>query len=136
MFPEIFPLTETTGAEADRQEGNIIVQPIGTLNQVINVVVESDPCPKMLWTFTRSSGTTMNVTSGSQFTLNDPCMDDTESSPYNFTLTIANLTEATSGQYSVAFTVLSTVVRLERLLVTVPSKSVFSVSLCVGKEKK
>ncbi len=47
VLPMVAPLINTSGAMTDRHEGNLIVEPLGTLNRVINTVVTSDPCPSV-----------------------------------------------------------------------------------------
>ena len=118
-MPEVVPLTENnTGAREDRLEGTVIVAEDESLNFVVTTVVNSDPCPSIFWTFEGA-----NITSGDMYTFNDPCSVAESSSPYTFTLTIANLTAATSGRYSAALTNLAGSVNLPGLLVSIPSKN-------------
>ena len=131
VFPVISSLVNTSGAVPDRRLGNVIVEPSGTLNVLISALVESDPCPMVAWRFEGRDPAVRTE----EFILNSPCSDPEESSPYNFTLTIANLTSNTSGVYSADFTVQNTVVPLPPLFVTVPGvshvKSTSLVCVCV-----
>ena len=114
--PSIMPLTATSDVVADRMLGSVIVEPVGTLDRMITAVVTSDPCPTVVWEFNGSSITINNT----EFMVSDPCGGE-NLSPYMFTLTIANLTEETSGEYSAVFTIPNAQpVRLERLFVTIP----------------
>ncbi len=112
------PLTENnTDARVDRLEGTVIVPENDFLNFVVEVVVNSDPCPHtVFWTFHGS-----NITGGDMYTFNDPCAVDGLPS-HIFTLTIANLTTATSGRYSATFANLAGSVSLPGLLISIPSK--------------
>ena len=102
------------GAEEDRDFGVLLVKPEGTLNVDFFVRVESDPCPTVQWSLNGTS-----ITNGSDYIISNPCARG--SSPYTFILTIAKLTECTSGNYSAVFTFLQTQVLLPKAFVTVPS---------------
>ncbi len=112
------PLTESnTDARVDRLEGTVIVPGNNFLNFVVEVVVNSDPCPPtVFWTFKGS-----NITGGDMYTFNDPCSVN-GLPPYTFTLTIASLTASTSGRYSATFANLAGSVSLPGLLISIPSK--------------
>ena len=112
------PLTATNPtAVTDRLVGNLIVAEPLTLDLVVTAMVDSDPCPTVQWSFMG-----IDITNGAMYTMNDPCADSAAQSPYPFTLTIANLTSATSGEYSAVFTneILATSTVLPDLFVTVP----------------
>ena len=97
--------------------GNLIVADPGTTNLVITTVVVSDSCPSVQWAFHE-----VNINTGADYTVSDPCSDSSNSSPYTFTLTIATLTTDTSGEYSAVFSYLGTSQPLPALFVTVPGK--------------
>ena len=109
----------------DERVDYLISEAPGATNLVISVTVISDllnlatddPCPSVQWTFNGA-----NIQNNSDYTVSDPCSDGSSRSPYIFTLTIANLTTETSGEYSAVFTVLTTSVTLSTIVVTVPSK--------------
>ena len=114
--PVVSALTTTNPtAEPDRREGTVIVAAPGTLNVTVFVEVTSDPCPTVQWSI---NDTDISVDSPDYF-INNPCGDGS-SSPYTFTITIANLTSATSGQYSAVFRNLADSTTLPGLYVTVP----------------
>ena len=113
--PVVQPLPDsTTGAVPDRYEGVLLV---GELNDpdVVVARVESDPCPTVQWRFNGN-----DIASGDIYMISDPCTDPNSASPYEFTLTIANLTSATSGRYSAVFTHFSGSDTLSNFLVTIP----------------
>ena len=101
-------------AASDRIEGTVIVADSGTPNVTVVVEVASDPCPEVQWSI---NGTIITDNSANYF-FNNPC--GVNSSPYNFTITIASLTLATSGQYSAVFSHLAGSTTLPGLYVTVP----------------
>ena len=112
------------GATPDRQVGSFIVADPGTTDVVISVVVESsscpsadpcDSCPSVQWAFRG-----VNIDTGVDYTVSDPCSDISNSSPYTFDLTIATLTSETSGAYSAVFSYLDTSQPLPSVFVTVP----------------
>ena len=116
VHPSIMPLTATSDAVADRLLGSVIVEPVGTLNRMITAVVTSDPCPSVMWEF---NGEVISD-SNPEYTVSNPC-GGADFSPFTFTLTIANLTQATTGNYSAVFSIPNAEpVRLERLFVTIP----------------
>ena len=98
----------------DRYEGILLV---GELNADVRVValVESDPCPTVQWRFNG-----IDIASFINFMISDPCTDPNPVFPYEFTLTIVNLTSATSGRYSAVFTHFNGSTSLPDFLVTVP----------------
>ena len=105
-------------AVRDHIEGTVIVADSGTPNVIVVVEVASDPCPEVQWSI---NGT--NITNGSaDYFFNNPCGGN--SSPYNFTITIASLTLATSGQYSAVFSHLAGSTTLPGLYVTIPCRYV------------
>ena len=109
------PLTESTaGAIMDRYEGVLLV---GELNVDVGVIamVESDPCPTVQWRFNGN-----DIASGDIYMISDPCTDPNSTSPYECTLTIVNLTSATSGIYSAVFTHFSGSTILSDFFITVP----------------
>ena len=81
--------------------GSLIFQPSNTTNQVISLIVNSDLCPIVLWSFEGTPITEAN----SDYILSDPCGIDAGvgDNVYTFNLTIVTLTEATSGQYTAEF---------------------------------
>ncbi len=104
---------------------NRVVAFSGTTDLVITVMVEStfirgmntcDSCPSVQWSVNGTS-----ISTSADYTISDPCNDITTTSPYTFTLTIATLTQDTSGDYTAVFSLLSATERLE-LFITIPGK--------------
>ena len=115
MPPVVSDLTATNPmAVSDHIEGTLIVADSNTPNVTVTVEVASDTCPDVQWSL---NGTTISENSSDYF-LNNPCVDS--SPPYNFTITIANLTLANSGRYSAVFRNLGGSATLPGLYVTVP----------------
>ena len=116
VIPIVQPLTTSNvNAVEDRREGILFVQELDT-PIVITVMVDSDPCPTVQW---RINGN--DIESDDIYRISDPCINDPNSiSPYEFTLTIANLTSNTSGRYSAVFTHFSGSTTLSDFLVTFP----------------
>ena len=102
-------------AVADRLVGTLIVQPVDIANFAVTVMVTSDPCPTVQWSFDGS-----DISAGDMYQVDDPCADEAAQSPYTYTLTIANLNLTTSGEYSAVFSHLGGSTTLPRLYVTVP----------------
>ena len=116
MGPVVRPLTESTaGAVMDRYEDVLLVGELNAADVRVVAMVESDPCPTVQWRFNGN-----DITSGDNYIISDPCADLNSASPYEFTLTIANLTSATSGRYSAVFTHFSGSTILSDFLVTIP----------------
>lgn len=84
-------------ATTDHLVGSLIIQPSGTTNLVISLVVNFDPCPDVVWSFEGTPITEANV----DYVLGSSCdIGSSVDANYTFKLTIVTLTEATSGQYS------------------------------------
>ena len=99
MAPVIRPLTESTaGAVMDRYEGVLLVGELNAADVRVVAMVESDPCPTVQWRFNGN-----DIASGDTCMISDPCADPNSASPYEYALTIASLTSATSGRYSAVF---------------------------------
>ena len=108
-------LRTNPNAVADQLVGTLIVQPENTANFAVVVMVISDPCPTVQWSFNGD-----DVSNGPVYQVDDPCVDEAAQSPYTYTLTIANLNSTTSGEYSAVFSHLGGSTTLPRLYVTVP----------------
>ena len=116
VAPMVRPLTESiAGAVMDRYEGVLLVGELNAPDVRVVAMVESDPCPTVQWSFNGN-----NIASGDIYMISDPCTDPNSASPYEYTLTITNLTSATSGRYSAVFTHFSSSTTLSDFLVTVP----------------
>ena len=114
--PVVQPLTESTaGAVMDRYEGVVLVGELNAADVRVVAMVESDPFPTVQWKFNR-----IDIASGDIYMISDPCANLSSASPYEFTLTVTNLTSATSGRYSAVFTHFSGSTTLPDFLVTVP----------------
>ena len=99
VAPMVRPLTESTaGAVMDRYEGVLLVGELNAPDVRVVAMVESDPCPTVQWSFNGN-----DIANGDIYMISNPCTDPNSASPYEFTLTIANLTSATSGRYSAVF---------------------------------
>ena len=126
VSPVITDLTATNPmAASDRIEGTVIVADSGTPNVTVVVEVASDPCPEVQWSI---NGT--NINDSANYFINNPC--GANSSLYNFTITIANLTLDTSGQYSAVFSHLAGSTTLPGLYVTVPGKFKMQKAYCMS----
>lgn len=101
-------------AVVDRLADSLIVADQGTEDVVITIVVNSDPCPSVEWSFAGSE-----LLGDSNYSLSaSPCDG---APPFTFSLTIATLTPDNSGQYSAAFNNgLGGITLLPGLVVTVP----------------
>ncbi len=110
VLPVVIPLSvNNTLASEDEEEGTIITVEDGTLNFEVIIVVNSDPCPSVQWSFE------------GLITFTDQYSIPGTSSPYTFTFTIASITAATSGRYSVLFTNLAGSVPFP-VVITIPGK--------------
>ena len=99
MSPVVRPLTESTaGVVPDRYEGVLLVTELNAADVRVVAMVESDPCPTVQWSFNGN-----NIANGDIYMIADPCADPNSGSPYEYALTIASLTSATSGRYSAVF---------------------------------
>ncbi len=115
VLPVVIPLSvNNTLASEDEEEGTIITVEDGTLNFEVIIVVNSDPCPSVQWSFENTT-----VENGGLITFTDQCSIPGTSSPYTFTFAIASITAATSGRYSVLFTNLAGSVPFP-LVITIP----------------
>lgn len=101
-------------AMADRVDGTLINADPGT-TIVITVVVHSDPCPIVEWSFAGSI-----LLNDSNYTVSNPCGVGNLIS--TFTLTIDYLVSNNSGLYSAIFSNMGGSANLPSLLVTVPGK--------------
>ena len=123
VAPVVSPLVMTNAdimAVEDRLEGTVIVADPNTANLTVTARVTSDPCPTVQWSL---QGDTIEANSN-DFSFDNPCVAESPSSPYIFTLTIANLTAETSGQFSALFAHFSASVTLPGFFVTIPGQSV------------
>ncbi len=125
--PTALAFNETDiGAVRDRQVGTLFMGDFRTMVPV-PVSVEANPCPSVQWSFKGS-----NIANGDQYTITNPCSDVNAESPFTFMLTVTNLTNETSGAYSVIFSNLAGSRVLPDLYITVPGTieiSLFSVWL-------
>ena len=116
VSPVVRPLTESTaGVVSDRYEGVLLVTELNAADVRVVAMVESDPCPTVQWRFNGD-----NIAGGDTYMIADPCTNSSSTSPYEFTLTIANLTSTTSGRYSAVFTHFNGSTSLPDFLITVP----------------
>ena len=96
--------------------GSLLVSPINSTNLTLTAVVDSDPCPSVLWMFNGTDISADNLT----YSFDDPCSLDS-SSPFTFNLTISTLNDQTSGFYSALFdNEFSALTILPDFFVTVP----------------
>ena len=125
--PTALAFNETDiGAVRDRQVGTLFMGDFRTMVPV-PVSVEANPCPSVQWSFKGST-----IANGDQYTITNPCSDVNATSPFTFMLTVTNLTNETSGAYSVIFSNLAGSRVLPDLYITVPGTieiSLFSVWL-------
>ena len=114
--PSVADLAMTNpSAVNDRRVGAVIVADSGSVSAIAEVT--SDPCPEVQWMF----GDTNITGDREDYTFDNPCVPGS-SSPHTFTLTIANLTTATSGAYSAVFSNFAGTTILPKLFVTVPGR--------------
>ena len=109
--PLEFNLTAIDGVR-DRQVGALLVREPGS-EVSVSIMVEADPCPSVQWSFKGS-----DISSGDDYTISDPCTG--VSSPFTYSLTVKNLTNATSGAYSALFKNLAGNASLPLLYITIP----------------
>ena len=109
--PSIVPLVMTNPtATMDRIVGTLLVANPGIKNVAVTVVVNSDPCPSVEWSFA-SSPIPQSA---------NPCSGV---SPFTFTLTIGVLLANNSGEYYATFdNGFGGVAQLPNLVVSVPGK--------------
>ena len=104
-------------ATVDRLVGTLLIHPVKTTNVLLRAEVNSDPCPDVQW---QLNGTNITSSDGA-FSFDNPCLDTSAISPYNFSLTILVLTKIYSGNYSAIFNNrYSTSSTLPEFFVTVP----------------
>ena len=111
--PLEFNLTAIGGVR-DRQVGALLVRDPGS-EVSVSIMVEADPCPSVQWSFGGS-----DINTGNDYTITNPCTDDSNSSPFTYSLTVKNLTNATSGAYSALFKNLAGNASLPLLYITIP----------------
>lgn len=118
VITTVLPLNQSNPSTTnDLLVGTLIIRPFGTINQMIIATLDSDPCPFIQWSLNGTS-----IVNDTIFSVSNPCADSSAQHPFNFTLTIANLTYATSGNYSATFSHSAMSVTLPLLYVTVPGK--------------
>lgn len=110
-------------AVADIFEGTLIVANPGT-TVIINVVVNSYPCPTVTWTLDQSN----TILNDSDYSVGNPCSDEDDST-FTFTLTIATLALNTSGHYSATFDNLGFSNSLPAIFVSIPGNIVIAWAL-------
>ena len=98
-----------------RYESVLLVGELNAVGVRVVAMVESDPCPTVQWSFNGN-----DIASSDIYMISDPCTDPKSGSPYEFYLTIANLTSDTSGRYSAVFTHFSGSTTLPNFLITIP----------------
>ena len=114
-FPVVIDFTSTNLMVVSDIVGPYISADSGTANLMVTLDVVSDPCPSVRWGF---DGT--DITNDSPgYSINNPCGGGS-TPPFTFTITIANLTSATSGRYSAVFSNPAFGSTLFHLVVTIP----------------
>jgi hypothetical protein len=83
-------------AVTDVIEGPLMVVEPGTKNVAIVIVVDSDPCPTVVWMLNGSA------VAAPIYSMTDQC--NIAGQRFTFTLSISMFTESTTGHYSAEFT--------------------------------
>lgn len=124
-------MNTNAGSMSDRIEGTVLVRPLDSMNVMVTAQVFSNPCPSVQWQFNGN-----NISADPLFTFNNPCANEANFSPYQFTLTITNLTETTSGSYRAVFDNqgFSSPQTLPSIYVTIPGAITFVVVIVVVLE--
>ena len=103
---------------------NIIGKPLLVVPRVggqvkLFAVVTADPCPSIQWRLNGSA-----VPNGGYYTIDNPCSSPTETTVFNFTLTIT-ATAVTTGTYSATLTNPAGTANVPDVFVTPPGTLAF-----------
>ena len=124
VSPRPIPFNLTAiGGVRDRQVGTLFVRDFGS-EVTVSIEVEADPCPSVQWSFGDST-----ISNGDDYTISNPCTGP-GGSPFTYSLTVRNLTNASSGAYSAMFTNLAGSASLPPLYITIPGNVCSCAILC------